>query len=373
MRTVRLSPGPLHLRALLISVLIWSALAIAMAIARGLDAEAHGAALAIAGRVASALPYFVPLMLFNWGLHVAFLRWPRLSANAGSIAALYAGVALLFFPAYVAFEIALEAGPRLFERGAFAELFARQSRVGWWVDLIIVTGAYAAQLGVVSWLRARERERALHRERSDNLQLRLSLLQRQLEPHFLFNSLNSVSALVRSGERGEALTALTELSDVIRHALRASRSPWVSMADEIRFIDCYLRLQQLRHGDRMQIVVEISESDWEECACAPLLVQPLIENAFKHGLEQTSGAGKVQLRLGECAGQIQFWIENSIDPDAPYATDAVGVGLAVTRDRLAALYGARATLHTECVPGRFVATLAFPFEAIDDKLVGIDR
>ena len=172
-----------------------------------------------------------------------------------------------------------------------------------------------------------------------------------------------------------ALAALTELSDLIRHALRASRSGWMSMAAEIVFIAQYLRLQRLRHGERLSIAVDVEDGRWSELACPPLLLQPLVENAVKHGVERSPAPGSISIELKlSGADMMRFSVANSLDPNFTQpAPPGTNMGLAITRDRLAALYGSRALLTTEQHADRFVATLEIPVEAIDDKPPGPDR
>lgn len=362
-------------RALLIAIATWGLLAAAMAVARLFDARARGAAPPPADAIVAALPYFVPLMLLSWGLYVAFARWPRLGERPLWVAGLMASVLIVFFPAYLVYQALVEVIQEGRPLAQLSAVIASQSRFGWWTDVMILTGTCAAHLAMAAWQRTVERDLALHRERSENLQLRLTLLQGQLEPHFLFNSLNSVSALVRTGERGAALAALTELSDLIRHALRASRSGWMSMAAEIVFIAQYLRLQRLRHGERLSIAVDVEDGRWSELACPPLLLQPLVENAVKHGVERSPAPGSISIELKlSGADMMRFSVANSLDPNFTQpAPPGTNMGLAITRDRLAALYGSRALLTTEQHADRFVATLEIPVEAIDDKPPGPDR
>ena len=364
---------PLRWRPLLMSVVIWGVVAVAMAIAAVLDGAARGKPAAVTDTILMVLPFFLPLALLSWGLHAALVRWPVLGERPGRVAALYAGLLLVFLPAYVVYQGVVElmlAGQPLDRLG---DAIARQSRFGWWTDVMILTGVFAVHVAIATWQRSAAREVALHLERSQNLELRLSLLQGQLEPHFLFNSLNSVSALVRSGDRPEALAALAELSDLLRHALRASRSSAVSMADEIAFIEHYARLQRLRHGERLAIAFDVDAADWTDLACPPLLLQPLVENAVKHGVEHSAAPGSIRIEIGVIGDAVRFRVENSIDPDVPQAPAGNGVGLSITRDRLEALFGSAAVLAIDRRAGRFIATIEIPQEFIGDKPDSTDR
>ncbi|KZS00924.1 Uncharacterized protein APZ42_002590, partial [Daphnia magna] len=129
----------------------------------------------------------------------------------------------------------------------------------WWFEFMVVTGTFAAVVGLSAWQRSRRRERDWALAQSDNLRLRLTLLQGQLEPHFLFNTLNGVSSLVRAGERGQALSALSRVSELLRYALRVSRLDWVTVQDELDFVRDYLALQSLRFGAGLRLSWQLDE------------------------------------------------------------------------------------------------------------------
>jgi hypothetical protein len=139
-----------------------------------------------------------------------------------------------------------------------------------WVDAMTASAGLALQIGWAFWRHAQAQREAALRASAENLSLRLALLQGQLEPHFLFNTLNSISALVRGAERAVALQALNRLSDLLRYALRASQQRWVSAADELAFVDDYVALQRLRFGKGLQWQTEVDTTDWALWACPPL-------------------------------------------------------------------------------------------------------
>ena len=248
----------------------------------------------------------------------------------------------------------------------------RQDRINWWIDLMVLSGGFAVQLAWTVWQRSRQREQALLRAESDNYRLRLSLLQGQLEPHFLFNTLNSVSALVRAGERGTALSSLAKVSELLRHALRASQSPWLSLREELSFVTDYLALQHLRFGEGMKADLQIAPAPWEQLACPPLLFQPLVENAIRHGLEAREGQGELRLQLALRGERVHFRLENAL-PEPGLGLAGHGVGLSATRERLALLFGEQASLQTRHEGGLFVLELEFPAKDLDDALDRPDR
>jgi two-component system sensor histidine kinase AlgZ len=119
-------------------------------------------------------------------------------------------------------------------------------------------------------------------------------LRAQFEPHFLFNALNAISALVRDGDRGLALGGIGRLSDLLRYALSASVREDVTVAAELQFVRDYLDLQRLRYGERLQVQIDGEDSLLHEVECPPLLLQPLIENALRHDLDCREGPSDIR-------------------------------------------------------------------------------
>ncbi len=228
-----------------------------------------------------------------------------------------------------------------------------------WTDFMVTSATYAILVALVSWRQARASESAWQTARADNLRLRLSMLQGQLEPHFLFNALNSISSLVRASDRATALSALSGVSDLLRYALRASKRDWVSMREEVAFVREYLNLQRLRFGSALEVEWLHDLTDWGAYACPPLLLQPLAENAVRHGHEARGGQGKVSLELRLVDGQVALSIRNDVPTVAPPATGH-GLGLMATRERLLALFGPGASVQTHSDGVHFTVRLQFP-------------
>jgi two-component system sensor histidine kinase AlgZ len=229
----------------------------------------------------------------------------------------------------------------------------------------------ALQIGWAFWRHAQRQREAALMASAENLNLRLTLLQGQLEPHFLFNTLNGIAALVRGAEREAALQALNRLSELLRYALRANQQRWVSVADELHFVDGYVALQRLQFGEDLQWLADIEPADWARWACPPLPLQPLAENAIRHGLE--SGLqGALHLHVRRHEGTPQVTLDNPHDPTAALLPGH-GVGLAKTRERLKVLYGDRAQLHTAAASDRFELRLSMPLEDLDVALEAADR
>ncbi|GAA0717350.1 sensor histidine kinase [Dokdonella soli] len=165
----------------------------------------------------------------------------------------------------------------------------------------------------------------------------LEALRRQIEPHFLFNALNSVVALIREGRADTAASTLVALSDVLRGLMDSSGRQEVALAEELGFLDRYLEIQKVRFADRL--CIEIHIADELLSARVPCLVlQPLVENAIRHGIAKHAGGGSVRIAAVRANGRLDLSVYN----DGPQLGDVhedSGVGLANVRARLRGLYG----------------------------------
>lgn len=217
-------------------------------------------------------------------------------------------------------------------------------------------GFVAAGLVWQLWGQAAERERELQ-------QAQLRALRSQLQPHFLFNTLHAIGVTAtRDGASASRMTTL--LGDLLRHSLRERSSPLVPLADEVELLQPYLQLQQLRFADRMRVRVDLP-AELHDALVPDLLLQPLVENALQHGIEQRPGAGEVHIRAS-LAGA--FLVLEVRDDGVPVdATAQEGTGLQATRQRLQTLFGDRASLTLTPNPqGGTTATIRLPFSEVRD-------
>jgi two-component system LytT family sensor kinase len=217
-------------------------------------------------------------------------------------------------------------------------------------DLNYLRGA-AAQCGNRLDALRREREAAERESREAVLQQQvteaeLRALRAQINPHFLFNSLNTIADLVvRDAPRAEAMTL--RLAGVFRHVLANSSRPLTSIRDEIAFLRTYLYIEEVRFGDRLQVELEMDpEIGGEEIPS--LILQPLVENALKHGLAPRPGPGRLWISARAENGEIVLRVED--DGIGPGAAPA-GVGLTNVAERLTSLYQDRASLTLAPRPG----------------------
>lgn len=182
-------------------------------------------------------------------------------------------------------------------------------------------------------------------------------LKAQVNPHFLFNSLNSISALT-SVDAAKAREMCIRLSDFLRNSLRLGEKTSIPFGDEMELTSTYLDVEQVRFGRRLRVKQDFAAS-CAHCVVPPLLLQPLVENAIKHGIAALAEGGEIAMSAQIERGQLRFTVENPFDPDAP-AMKKSGFGLVNVRNRLAARYGSAARLEVEVEPNLYRVILSLP-------------
>lgn len=192
------------------------------------------------------------------------------------------------------------------------------------------------------WQRSiRERERLLRAE-AEARDARLSALRYQLNPHFLFNSLNAVSTLVLEGNPPAATRMLAQIGEFLRTILDTEGAPETPLSQEIAFTEQYLAIEQTRLGPRLRVDLAISPETLD--ALVPgMLLQPLIENAVRHGVAPLVEGGMVRIESTLHDAQLQIRVRNSGPPNSPLTSpgdSAAGIGIANTAERLQTLYAA---------------------------------
>lgn len=180
--------------------------------------------------------------------------------------------------------------------------------------------------------------------RHEQTRAELALLQQQINPHFLFNSLNTLYALCLK-DRPSAAQAVVQLSDLLRYTVYEGQRPWVRLDQEIDYLRNYIALQLLRLGDRCKVRLNFPP-DTDQLCIPPLLLIILVENAFKHGIEPSARASELEIDLQIDGERMQFVCRNSRDPGLP-ASAASGFGLANLNRRLELIYGSDFVLRSE--------------------------
>ncbi len=176
----------------------------------------------------------------------------------------------------------------------------------------------------------------------------------------MFNSLHSISALT-AVDAGRAREMCIRLSDFLRNSLRLGERTTIPFSEELALARTYLEVEQVRFGQKLRVAQDIEEG-CGDCEVPPLLVQPLVENAIKHGIATLVDGGEISIRGRRSADNLRFVIENPFDPEAP-STRKNGIGLANVRERLAARYGNAARMEVEVEGERYRVILSLPFVA----------
>jgi len=185
----------------------------------------------------------------------------------------------------------------------------------------------------------------------------LKALKAQINPHFLFNSLNSISALATvDGERARDMCI--KLSDFLRTTLKLGDRQRITLADELALTQAYLEVEQVRYGNRLRFEIE-ADAGCERCIVPSLMLQPLVENAVKHGIAGLLQGGTIRLQSHCIDERLLIKIDNDFDPDSP-ASVRHGLGLRNVRDRLSAVYEHRARVETSATANHFVAEIELP-------------
>lgn len=185
-----------------------------------------------------------------------------------------------------------------------------------------------------------EKERLARELAKLNTETELKYLKSQINPHFLFNSLNSIYSLTLQ-KSDLAPDLILKLSDILRYILYEGSEKKVSLSQEIKYLKSYLELEKVRHGSRMNLEIDI-KGDTDNKEIAPMLLIPFVENSFKHGLGKNMDKGYVRVSLDASTQEIDFSIANSKSPDGSEITQQKGyqggIGLQNVRKRLDLLY-----------------------------------
>lgn len=186
----------------------------------------------------------------------------------------------------------------------------------------------------------------------------LRALKSQVNPHFLFNSLNSLRALIDE-DAPRAREAVTRLANMLRYSLQSGQLETVPFEDELRIVEDYLALEQIRHESRLRVRWAVAD-DARACGVPPMLLQTLVENAVKYGISARRDGGEIFIAAAVADGELTIRVTNPGDLSAPTSTAAAragsstGVGLRNASERLKLLFGDRARLSLAAEPAGFV-------------------
>lgn len=307
------------------------------------------------------------MLLVQWAVVVAVVPWAQGWADGLSRLTLgaFAGLAgsLLWLPLACALRPVLMPRSAVVRDSALVGLGAVSGLVGW--GLLALPGLVPAQpaAGVGSALAGASLAWCVWRwlglrataAQPVEASARLAELQSRIRPHFLFNALNTALALVQVDPR-KAEAMLEDLAQLFRVALAESGSA-VTLHDEIDLAQRYLAIEKLRFGDRLKVVWDLDEAA-NHAVLPPLVLQPLVENAVRHGIEPSLRGGRVLVRTRVKRGMAKIEVMNTLsdEPGRPGA----GIALANVAERLRLLHDVAATLETGVVEGNYRARIVVP-------------
>jgi hypothetical protein len=353
-------------RVLGISTVAWLLVAVTQTAATFADRARTGEAAQFQTMLREACFGYLPWVPFSTILFLVLTRRAGAVVSLQRLARLFTAGAFVYLLPQVIYQVVLAEWDGSGLRTPLGTALAAWPRLFLFLDSALYVATFTVVAGIVVLLQAtegRERRRRLAEEnlslRLEVTQQRLAALRAQLEPHFLFNALTAIAALVREADVPVALAGLGKLSALLRYAVEAGDREQVTLAEELTFAREYLGLQQLRHGEHLRVEVAEADEAIDSLEVPPLLLQPLVENAVRHGIEADGVPGLVRVALRRVGNSLEVEVHNS-RTEAAGDTGRAGVGLRATRDRLALTYGGRATLETRAEPDSFAAILRLP-------------
>jgi LytS/YehU family sensor histidine kinase len=224
-------------------------------------------------------------------------------------------------------------------------------------------GFFALAATMLRWsAEAKTREAQLAAARTEAVSAQLAMLRHQLNPHFIFNTLNAIGSLVVTGRNAEAEEMIDRLSGFLRASLGADVQPFATLDDEVATLEAYLEIEAVRFGERLKVSWDIA-ADLGQACLPSFLLQPLVENAIKHAVSPALRPVEVRIAARREGGELVLSVEDTgAGPGSEPAAAGTGTGLRNVRERLALLYGARASLQTGRLGEGFAVRARLPLQ-----------
>jgi sensor histidine kinase YesM len=339
----------------------WCLIAVISGSAIYLDGESRVKDAAWSHIVLRNLVYFCFWAVVSVGVLALSSRRPLERPFAGRRIASYVAFSLAVFALNVLWLALIWTVSRGESIASYPQMLREALYFHLYIDYLVFWIIVAAAHAVVYYQRYRDEERETSALALRNAELatrlvhsELELLRAQLEPHFVFNALNSISGLVRTGEPERAVEAIAGLSELLRYVVQAARHTSVPLLWEIEFVEQYLALQRLRYGELLQWSTDVQPGT-SGAAIPPLVLQPIVENAVKYTVARGGGSVRVQARQKT---RLECDVTNPFAPSE--SVQGCGVGLENTRRRLQACYGDDFVLATRAESGFFITHLELP-------------
>jgi len=183
-------------------------------------------------------------------------------------------------------------------------------------------------------------------------------LRQQLQPHFLFNSLNSISALTGT-QPEKARHMIFQLSEFLRGTLKKDEKQWNSLEEEMQYLELYLEIEKVRFGHRLQTNI-LCDDEALQLQLPAMILQPVVENAIKFGLYDTTGEVLIKVEAKKSDDSLKVIVENPFDPETAQPLKGTGFGLASIQRRLFLLFARQDLLKTQKEDSRFITTILIP-------------
>jgi two-component system sensor histidine kinase AlgZ len=348
-------------RGLIVYLLVW----LFLGVARGGVVTLSGAAPLVNG-----LLFAVPVCLlyaFAAGYSAYYLcrAYPLGSPRTGTIPLVFTVAAVVAGFLWLTIAQAWNSLCQLFSVGwAGIAITPPLSALMVGLGMLLYGFAAAVHYLVIEFVRASGAEQRSLEARLMAQDAELRMLRTQIDPHFLFNSLNSISALTSQDARAARRMTL-ELASFFRQSLGMEAHKKVTLDEEMVLIRHFLAIEQVRFGARLQ-VEETVETEALDCLVPPMIIQPLVENAVKHGIGNLPEGGCVRVVVRRAASVLRITVENAVDADPPPRTQGGGIGLANVRQRLAAAYGHEASMHWARQGENFSVEISMPAETREE-------
>jgi len=329
------------------------------------EAHIYGEPIDLAGALFYSADWLLYAVLTP-GVFFFARRWPIARPHLVSRTLIHVGLSVIFSAVWASGGTLLKLllQPNSFKHGV--AMFAASWFVG---TLPFGCAVYLGMVGVEHAIRyfteARAREIQMTRLSEQLTGARLAALKAQLNPHFLFNALNTITVMMREGDNAGATRVMEQLSDVLRLTLSRNNENEVTLEDELELVRQYLEVERARFSDRLRPEFDVDE-DTVFAAVPSFSLQHLVENAVRHGIARRSGASRVAIAAHRDADMIEITVTD--DGPGISAPEPDGHGLANTRERLRTLYGDRASLEIVAAPGGgTIARLRIPFHEVPPR------
>lgn len=240
----------------------------------------------------------------------------------------------------------------------YLALFNRTSSIRYSFGFLMLS--CMAMLSLFWYTRQDQQENELRKADAERLvkEAELNKLRQQLQPHFLFNSLNSISALTGS-QPEKARHMIQQLADFLRGTLKKEEQQWTTFEEELQYLQLYLDIEKVRFGYRLQTAVTHND-DVLQMKLPPLILQPLVENAIKFGLYDTIGEVCILIAATANKGMLEVTVQNPFDEATAVSGKGTGFGLTSIKRRLFLLFGRQDLLEIKKEPGQFITKISIP-------------